>query len=437
MLRLRAGAHIAIVGGGPAGSAFALFALHYARATRLPLSVTIFEPRDFSRPGPWGCNMCAGLIPVRFLTPLQELGIEIPPAVIRNTIDRYVLHTAAGSIALEQPDPDGGVISVYRGNGPREGPEWPEPISLDRFLLERAQMAGARVLPERVVAITVGKRPRVHTRHHDHPADLVVLAAGVNGHPIRFYGLRYRSPSRRQMAQTEFYLGEEEVRARLGNCVHIVLPQVPGFLFGTLVPKGPCVSVSLLGQTLPRGSLQRFLELREVRHLLPPDIPRACGCRPHIAVSPARPLYADRFVAIGDAGITRLYKNGIGTAVFMARRAAYTAVCMGIDKGTFRRYYGPACQLLWWDNQLGRALFNFTPLFQFSDWFTRPHLLAILEEQSLPLERRRYSRLLWGMFTGTYPYRALVRMAIHPRLHTQIFRAFLRERSFVSYRKTQ
>ncbi len=428
MLRLRAGAHIAVIGGGPAGSGFALFALHYARVAGLALSVTIFEPRDFSLPGPWGCNMCAGLIPVRALSPLREVGVEVPPTVIRNVIDRYIMHTAAGRIELQQPDPDGGVISVYRGNGPRDGPRWPEPISLDRFLLQTAQVAGAQVRRERVMAVTLGPRPCVHTRGSDIPADLIVLATGVNGHPIRFHGLRYRPPPRKQMAQTEFHLGEEVVQDRLGNCVHIVLPRVPGFLFGTLVPKGPCVNISLLGHELPPGSLQRFLELEEVKGLLPEGVSRACGCRPYIAVGRARPLYADRFVTVGDAGITRLYKNGIGTALHMARRAAYTAVCEGISRAAFHSHYGPACRLLWLDNQLGRVLFKFTRMFQFSGWFTRPHLLSVLDEGAMPLERRRYSRLLWGMFTGTYPYRSLVRMGVHPVLHLRILRAFLRGR---------
>ena len=54
---------IAIIGGGPAGSFFALCALKHSRLTGRDVSVTIYEAKDFSRPGQAGCNMCAGLIP--------------------------------------------------------------------------------------------------------------------------------------------------------------------------------------------------------------------------------------------------------------------------------------------------------------------------------------------------------------------------------------
>lgn len=426
-LKLGAGAHIAVVGGGPAGSGFALFALHYARRAGIPLYVTVFEPRDFTLPGPWGCNMCAGLIPLRSLAPLHDIGLTLPEHVIRNHIERYTLYTVAGCINLPQPDPDGGVISVYRGNGPRHAP-WPFPVGLDAFLLDAAVEAGAEVRRERVLSISLQGKPTLETSKGTVSADLVVLATGVNAHPIPIRGISYRPPPRRQMAQTEFYLGEDEVRQRLGESVHIFLPRVPGLIFGTLVPKGPCVNVSLMGKTLPRGALQRFLDLDDVARLLPPGLPRACGCRPHIAVGPARPLFADRFVAVGDAGITRLYKNGIGTALRMARHAAYTAICEGVSREAFLSHYGPYCRDLWWDNLAGRMLFQFTYLFQFAGWFAQPHLLAIEAEQAMPPEKRRHSRILWGMFTGTESYRTLLGMALHPLVHARIFRAFVRGR---------
>ncbi|RMF39105.1 MAG: FAD-dependent oxidoreductase [Chloroflexi bacterium] len=426
--QLPPGGRIAVIGGGPAGSFFALFALDFARQLGLRLTVTIFEPRDFSRTGPWGCNMCAGLIPVRVLRELEELSIRVPSRIIRERISRYTLHTAAGQICLSQPDPDSDVVSVYRGSGPRCASPWPHPISFDGFLLETARARGAEVIRQRVTTVTLTPHPVVETQVQRFHADLVVLATGINAHPVHLTDLRYSPPPRQQMAQAEICLeGEEAVRQALGNSVHIFLPPDGSLRFGTLVPKGPCINVSLLGDALPRGTVARFLALPEVARLLPDTVPRACGCRPRIAVGAAHPLFADRFVAVGDAGITRLYKNGIGTALRTARQAAYTALVEGIDAHAFAAGYAPLCREIAWDNRAGRFLFAFTRVFQRNRWLMLPHLRSIAAEQSLPPEERFHSRLLWGMFTGACPYQELLAMACHPRLHVSLFRHLLND----------
>lgn len=59
-LRLVDGSCVAVIGGGPAGSFFSFFLLDLAN--RVAIRVDIYEPRDFTRPGPVGCNMCGGII---------------------------------------------------------------------------------------------------------------------------------------------------------------------------------------------------------------------------------------------------------------------------------------------------------------------------------------------------------------------------------------
>ncbi|MBI3957201.1 MAG: hypothetical protein HY328_00225 [Chloroflexi bacterium] len=419
---LSSGMRIAIVGGGPAGSCFALFALHYARQRGLDLDVTIFEPRDYTRPAPWGCNMGAGLIPVRELKQLAEIGVSLPPHIIRNHIDRYTLHTAAGQIQISQPDPDGDMISVYRGNGPRLGPAWDANISFDGFLQESARAHGARVVPKRVTEVVLAPTVEARVEEERYPADLIVLATGINQRTVSFSGLVYQPPPRLKMAQTEICSGVEAVHAALGNSVHVVLPRRSALKFGTLVPKGPCINVSLLGGDLPSGSIAHFLELPEVAALLPGGAVRACNCRPLIVTGAARPLYADNFVAVGDAGITRLYKNGIGAAIQAVRQAAYTAVVYGVSEAAFQAYYAPFCRRTAWDNQVGRLLFASTGLFQNHTWFARLQLQSMAAEQSLPPAQRLHSRILWGMFTGTYTYMELLRMALHPGVTARLLR---------------
>ena len=60
--RLSDGSRVCIVGGGPAGCFAALHLLDQAEKQGLRLEVLIFEPRDFNRPGPSGCNRCAGIL---------------------------------------------------------------------------------------------------------------------------------------------------------------------------------------------------------------------------------------------------------------------------------------------------------------------------------------------------------------------------------------
>src|SRR3989337_2135782 len=61
-LQLKSGSQVAVIGGGPAGSFFAYFLIDLAQRLDLDVQVDVFEPRDFQRPGPRGCNMCAGII---------------------------------------------------------------------------------------------------------------------------------------------------------------------------------------------------------------------------------------------------------------------------------------------------------------------------------------------------------------------------------------
>src|SRR6266568_6144337 len=113
---------VGIIGGGPAGSFFALYALKYARLAGRELSLTIYEYKDFAQRSPVGCNMCAGLIPAHVVRQLVELDLVLPAGLLLGRIDHYALHTSAGAIDASPPDPSAEVFGVYRGAGPCAGP---------------------------------------------------------------------------------------------------------------------------------------------------------------------------------------------------------------------------------------------------------------------------------------------------------------------------
>ncbi len=132
---------VGIIGGGPAGSFFALYALKYTRLAGRDLSLTIYEYKDFAQRGPVGCNMCAGLIPAHVVRQLDELDLVLPAGLLLGRIGHYALHTSAGAIDARPPDASAEVISVYRSAGPCAGPR-ADLFSFDQFLLDQAVARG-------------------------------------------------------------------------------------------------------------------------------------------------------------------------------------------------------------------------------------------------------------------------------------------------------
>src|SRR3989304_2251224 len=138
---LGGGSRIGVIGGGPAGSLFAYFALTFAQRMDLDLRVDIYEPRDFAKPGPAGCNMCGGIISESLVQLLALEGIDLPPTVVQRGIDSYVLHTDQESVKIDTPLREKRIAAVHRGGGPRDiqAVKWG---GLDGHLLTLAQQQG-------------------------------------------------------------------------------------------------------------------------------------------------------------------------------------------------------------------------------------------------------------------------------------------------------
>src|ERR1035437_7474224 len=83
---------VAVVGGGPAGSFFAIHLLREARRLNRHLDVVIVEKRGPADLGSddlqcKGCNFCAGLISPRLDKALGENGLVVPAEIIQGHID--------------------------------------------------------------------------------------------------------------------------------------------------------------------------------------------------------------------------------------------------------------------------------------------------------------------------------------------------------------
>ncbi len=158
-----------------------------------------------------------------------------------------------------------------------------------------------------------------------------------------------------------------------------------------------------------------FLSAPEVARCFPAQAtPCVCTCSPLINVGGTRRPFADRLVLIGDCGVTRLYKDGIGAAFRTAKAAAGTAVFEGISAEAFRRHYWPACRSISSDNAIGKVIFGVTHVFKHSRWSRRAILRMTEQEQERANGRRHMSSVLWNMFTGSAPYREIFLGTLHP-----------------------
>ena len=241
-----------------------------------------------------------------------------------------------------------------------------------------------------------------------------MLASGVNAAPVKVIGLEYIPPKTQIMAQDELYAGSKEVESRLGSVAHAFLIPHSGLIFGTLVPKGPFINVSVLSRGEHPVSVNDFLKYDLVRQMLPERYERACGCRPKAAVSSARNYYADRFVAVGDAAVSRLYKDGIGSSLLTAREAARTVVYHGLFREDFERHYQAFCRSIDRDNRWGQRLFSINDRAKDSRLFLLAQHRLIGNEQNNMRGPQPFTKTAWGMFTGSYSYRSIASMTLNP-----------------------
>jgi len=420
------GSRIAIIGGGPAGSFFALYLQHYAREAGVYPEIVIYQQHQFDELGPRGCKGCAGILSVALLPNLKELGLTVPDEIIQSKIEQYAVHSPYASITISNPEKEIQIISVYRGGGPRLS-HYENRVSFDGWLLGEARKRGVRVEYETVSRIYLEREAVLEVTGKMLRYDLVVLASGVQTKLLAVLGLEYVPPKTQIMAQDELYAGTAQVKSRLGNVAHAFLIPHSQLIFGTLVPKGPFINVSVLSHGGHPISVTDFLRYDIVRDMLPEQYERACGCRPRAAISYAHNYYADRFIAVGDAVVSRLYKDGIGSSLLTAREAARTVVHRGLSRQDFKRHYEPLCTSIKNDNRWGQLLFSINNRTKDSRTFLLAQHRLIGDEQSSTRGPQPFTKAAWGMFTGSYSYRSIARMTLRPASLANLFLALLQE----------
>jgi len=438
---------VAIVGGGPAGSLTAYFMLDLAEQIGISLNLDIYEPAQFGAPGAKGCNYCGGIASETLVQMLAMEGINLPPEVVQRGIDSYRLHTEQGSATINTPLEEMRIAALYRGSGPLDNVTWSELLpekervtyrSFDGFLLDLAIKKGANHKPNRVKIVNLKDQfPMVEAKGTDpRRYDLVVGAVGVNGGGLKVFeksGLNFKPPAVTKAFVTEIRLGREGVDRTFGNAMHVFLLKIPRVSFAAIIPKGEYVTVIMLGKDLDHSSAAAFLTHPKVIEIFPEGTdlsPKSCKCKPDVNIGMASSLFSDRVVLVGDAAVSRLYKDGLGAAYKTAKACAFTALVHGVSTRDFRKYYYPVCRKLDLDNTIGKMVFLTVDLFKWFPPLSRGMLGMVRREQDSQVKSLDMSMVLWDTFTGSNSYLSIVFRCIHPafqlRLFLECFRSLFR-----------
>ncbi len=330
------GATVAVIGGGPGGSAAAIRLAQLSRERQLGVRVVLFEGKDFER----HYNQCAGVLspPIEQLLG-GRLGIELPYDIFKRQIYGYRLHAGGKEILLVGEHRSGPTYTVRR-------------VQFDSFLIARAASEGVEVVRGRVTGIdfpTDGRtRVFLYTEGGMVKADAVVGAFGLDDGMIDVFesatGGRYRRPGKFvQTYVTKIHTDRDFIEKKLGSIIYAYLfPRgIPRLEFGAITPKGDHVIVNVAGERATVEDFFAFLSQDVVRDHLPPfTIDDQEVYRGKFPGAPARGATGDRYLTVGDAtGWLRPFKGkGINMAIETGILAAETIADHGIGSAAFRRY---------------------------------------------------------------------------------------------------
>jgi flavin-dependent dehydrogenase len=431
-----------VVGGGPAGSYFAINLLREAQRLNRKIDVVIVEKKSISKidGDDWwskGCNFGAGGISPTLSAIMKEAGIHVPSEIIRGKINRIWIHGMWKNIPLKVPR-QMRMFSVYRGSLPSKSKD--KQRGLDAFLLGRAVEEGARIFQGEVLEIgyndsniPVLRIRRVSGDEVSLSASFVAVATGVNAGTRKAYrenplvsSIQGISPDfipakLRRALVFELKVSPEVLEKNLKNEVYFIEYGAKDLSLEhiALIPKRNYLTVTVIGKYIDRAALpkemreiiSKIVKLPQLERILP-DIskyPIACSCSPNMTVGVARNPVAERLAIIGDAVGSRLYKDGLYSAYLSASQLAYILMHKGSDKKTLIKEYGKTVRWLSLDNRYGNLVFRLIRL-----TFSTPFLSRILyqtfatELKTRDKNKRPLGQVLWKVASGNADYREIL-----------------------------
>jgi flavin-dependent dehydrogenase len=442
-------ATIAIIGGGPAGSFFAIHLLRLAKTCHKNLRVVLFErsrnpPRDHPEltSGPYrGCPRCAGGVSPRLSDALENLEIEIPKDTIQTRIQSISVQGRWKPVVLRIPK-NRKMLSVFRGTLPSSRDR--AMGSLDSWLIEAAVREGAELFGSAVESVSYDnqKRPVLTYRSLGNDcsltADFVAFAGGVNemmhtpsgrqsaADLFRALNPRYKPPHLRKALIIELEAPPESRELTNGRLHYLEGSLKPLRLdMCSILPKQGHFTITLIGRSVDMASSHRdnieivrqFLDSPRVCRVLPCDAEMAlrCICNPYIVIGTGTRPFSHRAAALGDLAATRRYKDGMLAAHDMARDLANVVVEYGVDAKTLAGAYGPTISRFRRENRFASVIFFLYRWFFTSTAWSRVIFQAYgSEKKSTHVSRRTMERIFWSVSSGDEDYEQIARAMLQP-----------------------
>jgi flavin-dependent dehydrogenase len=291
----------------------------------------LYEGKDFGKSEQF--NPCVGVLspPIEEILE-KDLGIPFPHHLVLEEIQAYYLHSDDDEIKLEG---DGEVSrAVHR-------------MLFDNYLIHEAKDAGVNIIRSRVTNIDIDSSGiMVYSETDNRRADVLVGAFGLDEGACKMFETttHYRTAQYMRTILTKFYPEKEEME-KFGNCIHAFLPSLRGIEFGAITPKIDHLDINIAGSKVNWQWMDNFLLMPQVIKVLPSNFAmqrhELSYSRWQFPTAPAKNLFGDRYVTVGDAaGIIRAFKGkGVNTACITGIKAAEVMMDVGISKEAFKDYY--------------------------------------------------------------------------------------------------
>ena len=461
---LRNGSKIVVLGGGPAGSFFAIHLLKLAKKFQKDIRITIIDkciPRDPSGQIQKfrGCNFCAGIISPRLQEELAKNNIRLPSEVICENFTHIWIHGLWKNFPFKVPAGQE-VFSVFRGTLPPKRGQYIQ--GLDDFLLKKAIEHGAQIITgeAQTIQYSTDHKPSIMVAPplgevYSIESDFVCICTGLNsipGNPFkknRFWrsyqtlNPLFIPPKVRPALIFEMKPGRSYLKKHMHKELYIIVSRSKKMDLEhiALIPKGEYLTVSLVGKSIDRAFLPEdieqiiniFLSLSRIQAILPnlslENAPIVCTCHPYMAVAPAINSFTHRVAMAGDALGARLYRDGLFSAFISSQALARTVIHRGVDQKSISEGYGWVTRWLKTDNRYGRLVIGIIQAALKSRLLNRILYQTFANEmKSKQQDKWPLGNFLWKIGSGDTDYKDifknLIRGPVFFSVMTGIFKTF-------------
>jgi len=399
MMPLGNGDTVCILGGGPGGASCAIALKREARRLGKEVRVVIFEQKSFRKHRQY--NQCIGVLSPPLATILKDrLGIELSGRLALKEIKGYRLHSDNLSLDLDGED-HGQTWAVSRSD-------------FDALMLDEARNAGAEVIDHRATGLEFADTGViVYGEGATFSAAAVVGAFGLDDGTCKILELAtpYRQPEFLNTIITRLYR-DGGFAEEVGSTIHAFLLSIKGMEFGAVTPKQDHLSVNIAGKDVSAKVMLEFLRSPPVQRFLPRKKLRDKPLdyfKGKFPIAPAKNLFGDRYVTIGDAaGLIRPFKGkGINSACLTGDFAARTIMNYGVSRKAFQNYIGQCSELtgdLWYGRVL-RTMTNISTRMKFMD-----RLLKIAAKDPVFMD------CMFNCVSGQLPYKKIFQDTISLKL---------------------